>query len=83
MDSQLFATFNQYIAGEVVVPASPAYEELRTVFNQAGSPAVIVRARSHEDIVTTLRFAREQHLPLSVRSGGHGLSGQATNTGEG
>src|SRR6266540_5348977 len=79
MDPQMFAEFNHRIAGEVVVPGSPTYDELRKVFNRAGSPAMIVRGQSNDDLVTALRFAREHHLPLSVRSGGHGLSGLATN----
>jgi len=81
MDSRIVAEFTRRIAGEVVVPTSPSYEALRNVFNHAGSPAVIVRAQSNEDIVTALRFAREHQFTLSVRSGGHGLSGQATNNG--
>lgn len=81
MDSQIAAELNHRIAGEVVMPASPSYDELRNVFNQAGSPAVIVRAQNNGDIVTALRFAREHQFMLSVRSGGHGLSGQATNNG--
>ena len=81
MNAHIFALFNQRIAGEVVVPGNEAYDQLRNVFNQAGSPAVIVRAQTKEDIVEALRFAREQHFPVSVRSGGHRLSGQATNIG--
>jgi FAD/FMN-containing dehydrogenase len=81
MDSHSFTEFTNRIAGEVVVPESPAYEGLRNIFNQAGSPAVIVRAQSNEDIVEALRFAREHNLTLSVRSGGHGFSGLATNNG--
>ena len=69
------------IAGEVIAPSSPSYDERRHVFNRAGSPAVIVRAQGSEDIAAAIRFAREHHLALSVRSGGHGLSGQATNDG--
>jgi FAD/FMN-containing dehydrogenase len=79
MNPHLFAELNHRIAGEVVVPGSPTYDQLRKVFNHAGSPAVIVRGQSTDDLVTALRFAREYHLPLSVRSGGHGLSGLATN----
>lgn len=81
MDSQIIAGFNNRIAGEVVVSTSPSYDELRNVFNRAGSPAVIVRVEGNDDIVTALRFAREHQFTLSVRSGGHGLSGQATNNG--
>lgn len=69
------------IAGEVIAPSSPSYDERRRVFNRAGSPAVLVRAQGSEDIAAAIRFAREHHLALSVRSGGHGLSGQATNDG--
>jgi FAD/FMN-containing dehydrogenase len=81
MDPQILAEFNNRIAGEVVVPGRRAYDELRNIFNQAGSPAVIVCGQSNDDIVLALRFAREHHLSVSVRSGGHGLNGLATNNG--
>jgi FAD/FMN-containing dehydrogenase len=81
MDTRRVAEFKNRVAGEVVVPDSPAYTTLRNVFNQTGSPSVIVRAQNHDDIVAAIRFAREQHLKLSVRSGGHGSSGLATNNG--
>lgn len=67
------------IAGDVVLPESSSYDELRSVFNRAGSPAAIVRAQTNDDIITAIQFAREHRLALSVRSGGHGLSGLATN----
>ncbi len=79
MNLHMLAELNDRIAGEVVVPGSPTYDQLRKVFNHAGSPAVIVRGQSTDDLVTALGFAREHHLPVSVRSGGHGLSGRATN----
>ncbi len=81
MSTNSFTELNQHIGGKVIVPGSDTYEKLRNVFNQTGSPAGIVQAQTHLDIVEALRFAREQGLPLSVRSGGHGFSGQATNTG--
>src|SRR5260370_14820494 len=81
MSTNSFTKLNQHIGGKVIVPGSDTYEKLRNVFNQTGSPAGIVQAQTHLDIVEALRFAREQGLPLSVRSGGHGFSGQATNTG--
>lgn len=81
MNADLFTELDQRIAGHVIVPGNDAYDQLRNVFNQAGSPAGIIRAQTQQDIVEALRFARKQHLLLSVRSGGHGLSGQATNAG--
>jgi hypothetical protein len=80
MNPDTFAEFNHPL-GEVVVPGSPTYDELRKVFNRAARPAVIVRGQSTDDLVTALHFAREHHLPVSVRSGGHGWNGLATNNG--
>jgi hypothetical protein len=62
LEPHIFAEFTHHIAGEVVVPGSQADEKLWNVFNQTGSPAVIVCGQSTEDIVLALRFAREQHL---------------------
>lgn len=81
MNPHILIELDRHIAGDVVVPASPAYEKLRNVFNHKGSPAVIIRVHTAEDIVAALRFAREQGLAVSVRSGGHGLNGLATNSG--
>jgi len=34
-----------------------------------------------DEIVDALAFARDQEVPLAVRSGGHGISGRSTNDG--
>jgi len=78
---QVLTELTNRVAGDVVLPASSSYDELRNVFNGAGSPAAIVRAQTSDDVSAAIRFAREHHLALSVRSGGHGLSGLATNNG--
>jgi FAD/FMN-containing dehydrogenase len=54
-------------------------DQRRQVFNRTGSPAVIVQPQNAADIATAIRFARDQRLVLSIRSGGHGIAGQATN----
>jgi FAD/FMN-containing dehydrogenase len=79
MNPHILIELDRHIAGDVIGPASPAYERLRNVFNRQGSPAAIVQVHTAADIVTALRFAREQGLTVAVRSGGHGLSGLATN----
>lgn len=79
MQPQVLTELTNRIAGDVVLPASSSYNELRNVFNRAGSPAVVVRAQTIDDVITAIQFAREHQLALSVRSGGHGMSGLATN----
>ena len=37
MDSQRVAEFNKRIAGEVVVPTSPSYDELRNISIKRGA----------------------------------------------
>ena len=40
-------------------------------------PALVVRCSGVADVVTAVRFARENGLPLSVRGGGHNVAGTA------
>src|SRR5690242_9570244 len=76
---QVVTELTTRIAGDVILPDSTSYDEARNAFNRAGSPAAIVRAQTSDDIISAIQFAREHELALSVRSGGHGLSGLATN----
>ena len=44
-------------------------------------PAAVLLPENTAEVVAALRFAREWGLPLTVRSGGHGLSGRSANDG--
>lgn len=70
-------------AGPVVVePGDFAYARLRGGYLRGGSPGIILRAATVEQVVDALAFARRHpDLPLSRRSAGHGLSGRSTNDG--
>ena len=69
--------------GELVAPGSPGYEETRRVRNGLidRHPAVIARCSGTADVVAAVNFAREHDLLVSVRGGGHNVSGAATNDG--
>lgn len=62
-----------------VEPGDRRYPLLRSTYTTVAAPAGIVLARGAEDVAATLALARDRRLPLSVRSGGHGLSGRSTN----
>ena len=44
-------------------------------------PALIARCASTDDVVSALRFGRERDLPISVRGGGHNVTGNAVVDG--
>jgi FAD/FMN-containing dehydrogenase len=71
------------IAGEVITPDDPAYEEARLVWNGMVDrrPALVVRCSSSEDVVTALAVAREHDLLVSVRCGGHSTPGYSSCDG--
>ncbi|HEX2495772.1 MAG TPA: LLM class flavin-dependent oxidoreductase [Gaiellaceae bacterium] len=66
---------------DAVEPGDWDYRRVRSTYIRAGSPALVLRPASTEEVVEALGFAREQEVPLAVRSGGHGISGRSTTDG--
>lgn len=66
---------------EAVEPGDPRFGDLRSTYLRGGDPGLVLRPRDERELVRGLHFAREQRVPLSVRSGGHGISGRSTNDG--
>jgi len=71
------------LAGWVLLPGDEDYEEVRLLQNRAYNryPAVVVQSATAEDVAKAVRFARQQGLTMSVRSGGHSFAGQSGNDG--
>ena len=71
------------LRGEVMRPASPAYDAARRVWNGAidRRPACIARCTGVADVVAAVRFAREHDLEIAVRGGGHNVAGTAVCDG--
>jgi FAD/FMN-containing dehydrogenase len=66
---------------KAVEPGDRAYDSVRHTYTRTGSPALVIQAENADDVVAALAYARRQHVPISVRSGGHGVSGRSTNDG--
>lgn len=65
--------------GALLRPHEEGYDEARRIWNGAidRRPALIARCAGADDVVTAVRFAREQDLLISVRGGGHAVAGHA------
>jgi FAD/FMN-containing dehydrogenase len=78
-DTRAFEALDASLAGDVVVPGSPAYDDARRVWNGEidRHPAAIARCRGVADVMAAVRHARDHALPASVRGGGHAVAGHA------
>lgn len=76
--------FSGAIAGEVVLPGSPRYEELRKPaiprFEDSRPQALVLRSTA-SDVSEAIRFARETGTPVAIRSGGHCFAGRSSGDG--
>ena len=75
--------FKEHLHGELIGPGDEGYEHARRVWNGMIDkyPALIARCADVSDVVTAIRFARRQDLPVAVRGGGHSFSGNGTCDG--
>ncbi len=68
------------LRGRVVQPQDPDYDSARAVYNAMidKHPALIAQCANVADVIAAVTFAREQNLPLAIRSGGHNGPGLGT-----
>jgi FAD/FMN-containing dehydrogenase len=71
------------VRAPIVTSDDPDYDALRAVHNGMFDrrPRVIVRAEQVADVVSTVAYARDAGLDLSIRGGGHSAPGFGTNEG--
>jgi FAD/FMN-containing dehydrogenase len=71
--------FAARLRGELLLRESAGYDSARRIWNGAFDrhPALIARCSGAADVTEAVKFAAERQLLLSVRGGGHSLSGQS------
>lgn len=71
------------LRGSVLGPGDEGYRSARGVWNARidRRPAVVVRSRGTADVLETVRFANRHDTVLSVKGGGHHVSGSAVPNG--
>jgi FAD/FMN-containing dehydrogenase len=83
VNAAALAPFSDDFEGEIVLPGSAGYDAARIVWNAMidRRPAIVARCGGVDDVVRSIRFARDQDLPIAVRSGGHSVGGFSTCDG--
>jgi FAD/FMN-containing dehydrogenase len=65
-----------------VEPGDAAFGAVRSTYLRGGDPGLVLRPRTVAEGASGVGFARKHtHLPLGIRSAGHGISGRSTNDG--
>ncbi len=83
LSADAVVTLRTSTRGAVLAPDDPGYDSARAVWNAMidRRPAVIVRPTDTADVMTAVRFARTNGLPVSVRGGAHNVAGNAVGDG--
>jgi alkanesulfonate monooxygenase SsuD/methylene tetrahydromethanopterin reductase-like flavin-dependent oxidoreductase (luciferase family) len=64
-----------------VEPGDKTYSKVRSTYMRSGTPGLVLRPGTAAEVAEALAFARQQEVPLAIRSRGHGISGRSTNDG--
>jgi hypothetical protein len=81
LDAIDYDALPESLAAGAVEPGDKAYPKVRSTYIRSGHPGLVLRPEHPDQVSDALVYAREQAVPLSVRSGGHGISGHSTNDG--
>ncbi|MFH5823624.1 LLM class flavin-dependent oxidoreductase [Georgenia sp. AZ-5] len=68
------------LAGKTISPRDAGYDDVRSTYMAVGHPGLVVMAEDADDVAAAVTFARTQDVPLSIRSGGHGIAGPPRTT---
>jgi alkanesulfonate monooxygenase SsuD/methylene tetrahydromethanopterin reductase-like flavin-dependent oxidoreductase (luciferase family) len=65
-----------------IEPGDTGYSRVKSTYIRGGEPGIVLRPGNAGEVAEALAYARQHpDLPMSVRSGGHGISGRSTNHG--
>jgi FAD/FMN-containing dehydrogenase len=79
LDESKLQSLQTSFRGQLLQPTDPGYDEARTVWNAMidRRPALIARCTEAADVVAAINFARDNNLVVSIRGGGHNVSGRS------
>jgi FAD/FMN-containing dehydrogenase len=80
VDQKELEAFQAGFRGRLIRPEDDTYDEARKVYNAMidKHPALIAQCADVADVIQAVNFARDQHLLLAIRGGGHNGPGLGT-----
>ncbi len=83
VDTAAIDSLRASVRGELLLPKEAGYDDARTIWNEMfdRQPAIILRCLGTHDVVQAVNFAREHHLKIAVKGGGHNVAGNAVCDG--
>jgi FAD/FMN-containing dehydrogenase len=78
-NQQIITKFKESFTGELLQPGHPEYDKCRKIWNGMidRHPALIARCKNSDDVIAAVNLARDHNLIISVKAGGHNISGNA------
>jgi FAD/FMN-containing dehydrogenase len=83
LEEETIRKFKESLRGELILSEDAGYDDARSIWNAMidRRPALIARCLGVADVVTCVNFARDHGLILSIKGGGHNISGLAVCEG--
>jgi FAD/FMN-containing dehydrogenase len=80
VDEAQVQSFQVSLRGQLIRPGDAPYDEARSIYNGMidRRPAFIAQCANVADVIRSVNFARENHLTVAVRGGGHNGPGLGT-----
>ena len=80
MDDTTITQLKTEIRGDVIPPSDERYEGARKVYNAMidKRPAVVIRCADVADVITAVKAAGKENLPVAIRGGSHSVPGFGT-----
>ncbi len=77
MTDETHAKLRESLRGEVILRDDAGYDEARKIYNGMieKRPLLIARCVDVADVITAVRYARDNNLLIAVRGGGHNGAG--------
>ena len=83
MSSNSLASFKKSFKGDISTPTDPDYAQAisRWAVNAQANAEVVAFVKTPEDVALSIAYAKENHLPIAIRCGGHSTGGGSSTKG--